>query len=201
MTFRDLGPEKKTSPHLTASLPRDLIRPPWARPHDRGKARKCGTYGKLRDLFLRNCRYVTGLKPTEANWRPVCFPALRQNAINDCSRFSTTQQPILTTTTPAPKMMRTSVTKLARPARPLSRMLSTTARVMSAGDTGAPPKTGGLGYVAGPLSVALGCHVNSPLRISGGHEPCWRHPGVLFGRAGQPFQSLNSFLSSSSTPR
>ncbi|KAL2124654.1 hypothetical protein VTJ04DRAFT_1019 [Mycothermus thermophilus] len=42
-------------------------------------------------------------------------------------------------------MMRTSVTKLARPARPLSRMLSTTARVMSAGDTGAPPKTGGLG--------------------------------------------------------
>jgi hypothetical protein len=91
-------------------------------------------------------------------------------------------------------MMRTSVTKLARPARPLSRMLSTTARVMSAGDTGAPPKTGGLGYVAGTLSVPLGCHVNSPLRISGGHELCWRHPGVLFGRAGQSFQSSNSFL-------
>ncbi|KAL1844263.1 hypothetical protein VTJ49DRAFT_2320 [Mycothermus thermophilus] len=42
-------------------------------------------------------------------------------------------------------MMRTSVTKLARPARPLSRMFSTTARAMSAGATGAPPKTGGQG--------------------------------------------------------
>ncbi|KAL2133937.1 hypothetical protein VTI74DRAFT_1355 [Chaetomium olivicolor] len=39
-------------------------------------------------------------------------------------------------------MMRTSVTKLARPA---VRTFSTTVRAMSAGDTGAPPKTGGPG--------------------------------------------------------
>ncbi|KAK4039266.1 mitochondrial ATPase inhibitor, IATP-domain-containing protein [Parachaetomium inaequale] len=41
-------------------------------------------------------------------------------------------------------MMRTSVTKLARPAL-LSRTFATTARAMGAGDTGAPPKTGGMG--------------------------------------------------------
>ncbi|AEO70442.1 0f6f47e7-cad9-4a97-947f-7b768978ea6f [Thermothielavioides terrestris] len=41
-------------------------------------------------------------------------------------------------------MMRTSITKLARPAL-LSRTFSTTVRAMSAGDTGAPPKTGGQG--------------------------------------------------------
>ncbi|KAG7292983.1 hypothetical protein NEMBOFW57_003028 [Staphylotrichum longicolle] len=41
-------------------------------------------------------------------------------------------------------MMRTSITKLARPAL-LSRTFATTARVSSAGDTGAPPKTGGQG--------------------------------------------------------
>ncbi|KAL2154766.1 hypothetical protein VTH82DRAFT_3442 [Thermothelomyces myriococcoides] len=40
-------------------------------------------------------------------------------------------------------MMRTSVTKLARPAL-LSRTFSTTVRVCS-GETGAPPKTGGQG--------------------------------------------------------
>jgi hypothetical protein len=44
-------------------------------------------------------------------------------------------------------MMRTSVTKLARPAL-LSRTFATTARAMGAGDTGAPPKTGGMGCVA-----------------------------------------------------
>ena len=43
-------------------------------------------------------------------------------------------------------MMRTSITKLARPAM-LSRTFATTARVMAAGDTGAPPKTGGQGCV------------------------------------------------------
>lgn len=43
-------------------------------------------------------------------------------------------------------MMRTSITKLARPAL-LSRTFATTARVSSAGDTGAPPKTGGQGCV------------------------------------------------------
>ncbi|KAK3300448.1 mitochondrial ATPase inhibitor, IATP-domain-containing protein [Chaetomium fimeti] len=41
-------------------------------------------------------------------------------------------------------MMRTSITKLARPAL-LSRTFATTARAMGAGDTGAPPKTGGPG--------------------------------------------------------
>ncbi|KAK3906784.1 mitochondrial ATPase inhibitor, IATP-domain-containing protein [Staphylotrichum tortipilum] len=41
-------------------------------------------------------------------------------------------------------MMRTSLTKLARPAL-LSRTFATTARAMSAGDTGSPPKTGGMG--------------------------------------------------------
>ncbi|KAK4156967.1 mitochondrial ATPase inhibitor, IATP-domain-containing protein [Chaetomidium leptoderma] len=41
-------------------------------------------------------------------------------------------------------MMRTSITKLARPAL-LSRTFVTTARAMAAGDTGAPPKTGGQG--------------------------------------------------------
>ena len=43
-------------------------------------------------------------------------------------------------------MMRTSLTKLARPAL-LSRTFATTARAMSAGDTGSPPKTGGMGCV------------------------------------------------------
>jgi hypothetical protein len=43
-------------------------------------------------------------------------------------------------------MMRTSITKLARPAM-LSRTFATTTRVMAAGDTGAPPKTGGQGCV------------------------------------------------------
>jgi hypothetical protein len=43
-------------------------------------------------------------------------------------------------------MMRTSITKLARPAL-LSRTFATTTRAMSAGDTGAPPKTGGQGCV------------------------------------------------------
>lgn len=43
-------------------------------------------------------------------------------------------------------MLRTSTNKLARPAL-LSRTFSTTARAMSAGDTGAPPKTGGQGCV------------------------------------------------------
>ena len=43
-------------------------------------------------------------------------------------------------------MMRTSITKLARPAL-LSRTFATTARAMSAGDTGSPPKTGGPGCV------------------------------------------------------
>ncbi|KXX77911.1 ATPase inhibitor, mitochondrial [Madurella mycetomatis] len=41
-------------------------------------------------------------------------------------------------------MLRTSITKLPRPAL-LSRTFSTTVRAMSAGDTGAPPKTGGTG--------------------------------------------------------
>jgi hypothetical protein len=41
-------------------------------------------------------------------------------------------------------MMRASITKLARPAM-LSRTFATTTRVMAAGDTGAPPKTGGQG--------------------------------------------------------
>ncbi|KAH6650669.1 mitochondrial ATPase inhibitor, IATP-domain-containing protein [Chaetomium tenue] len=41
-------------------------------------------------------------------------------------------------------MMRTSIAKLARPAL-LSRTFATTTRVMAAGDTGAPPKTGGAG--------------------------------------------------------
>ena len=43
-------------------------------------------------------------------------------------------------------MMRTSITKLARPAL-LSRTFATTARAMGAGDTGSPPKTGGQGCV------------------------------------------------------
>jgi hypothetical protein len=52
------------------------------------------------------------------------------------------------TTLPQPiaTMMRTSITKLARPAL-LSRTFATTARAMGAGDTGAPPKTGGQGCV------------------------------------------------------
>ncbi|KAK4141598.1 mitochondrial ATPase inhibitor, IATP-domain-containing protein [Dichotomopilus funicola] len=41
-------------------------------------------------------------------------------------------------------MMRTAVTKLARPAL-FSRSFTTTARVMAEGDVGAPPKTGGPG--------------------------------------------------------
>ncbi|KAK3995482.1 mitochondrial ATPase inhibitor, IATP-domain-containing protein [Cladorrhinum sp. PSN332] len=41
-------------------------------------------------------------------------------------------------------MLRTSVVKLARPAL-LSRTFATTSRAMAAGDTGAPPKTGGQG--------------------------------------------------------
>ncbi|KAK0748133.1 mitochondrial ATPase inhibitor, IATP-domain-containing protein [Apiosordaria backusii] len=41
-------------------------------------------------------------------------------------------------------MLRTSFTKVARPAL-LSRTFATTSRVMAAGDTGAPPKTGGQG--------------------------------------------------------
>jgi len=44
-------------------------------------------------------------------------------------------------------MLRTSVVKFARPAL-LSRTFATTSRAMSAGDTGAPPKTGGQGYVS-----------------------------------------------------
>ncbi|KAK4230621.1 mitochondrial ATPase inhibitor, IATP-domain-containing protein [Podospora fimiseda] len=41
-------------------------------------------------------------------------------------------------------MLRTSVVKFARPAL-LSRTFATTSRAMAAGDTGAPPKTGGQG--------------------------------------------------------
>ncbi|KAL2023202.1 hypothetical protein VTK56DRAFT_3325 [Thermocarpiscus australiensis] len=42
-------------------------------------------------------------------------------------------------------MLRTSITKLARRALLSRATFSTTARAMSAGDTGAPPKTGGQG--------------------------------------------------------
>ncbi|KAL2260637.1 hypothetical protein VTK26DRAFT_5295 [Humicola hyalothermophila] len=42
-------------------------------------------------------------------------------------------------------MLRTSITKVARPALLSRATFSTTARAMSAGDTGAPPKTGGQG--------------------------------------------------------
>ncbi|KAK4181570.1 mitochondrial ATPase inhibitor, IATP-domain-containing protein [Triangularia setosa] len=41
-------------------------------------------------------------------------------------------------------MLRTSFTKITRPAL-LSRTFATTSRAMGAGDTGAPPKTGGQG--------------------------------------------------------
>jgi hypothetical protein len=51
-------------------------------------------------------------------------------------------------------MMRTSITKLARPAL-LSRTFSTTVRAMAAGDTGAPPKVGGQGCVLHPLRWSL----------------------------------------------
>lgn len=51
------------------------------------------------------------------------------------------------------KMMRTSVTKLARPAL-LSRTFSTTVRVCS-GETGAPPKTGGQGCVCSPCPFKI----------------------------------------------
>ena len=44
-------------------------------------------------------------------------------------------------------MLRTSIVKVARPALLSRATFSTTVRAMSAGDTGAPPKTGGLGYV------------------------------------------------------
>lgn len=44
-------------------------------------------------------------------------------------------------------MLRTTVTKVARPALFSRAAFSTTSRAMSAGDTGAPPKTGGQGYV------------------------------------------------------
>ncbi|EGS18830.1 uncharacterized protein CTHT_0054400 [Thermochaetoides thermophila DSM 1495] len=42
-------------------------------------------------------------------------------------------------------MLRTSIVKVARPALLSRATFSTTVRAMSAGDTGAPPKTGGLG--------------------------------------------------------
>lgn len=42
-------------------------------------------------------------------------------------------------------MLRTTITKLARPALLTRATFATTARSMGAGDTGAPPKTGGQG--------------------------------------------------------
>jgi len=47
---------------------------------------------------------------------------------------------------PFTKMLRTSFTKAAR-STAILRTFTTSARTMAAGDTGAPPKTGGLGYV------------------------------------------------------
>ncbi|KAK5663633.1 hypothetical protein OQA88_4064 [Cercophora sp. LCS_1] len=42
-------------------------------------------------------------------------------------------------------MLRTSIIRAARPSAFALRTFTTTARTMAAGDTGAPPKTGGLG--------------------------------------------------------
>jgi len=46
-------------------------------------------------------------------------------------------------------MFRTALTKVARPSalRTSRATFTTTARAMAEGDTGAPPKTGGTGYV------------------------------------------------------
>ena len=45
-------------------------------------------------------------------------------------------------------MLRTSIVKLARPSLVSSRAtIMTSARMMSEGDTGSPPKAGGQGYV------------------------------------------------------
>jgi hypothetical protein len=48
-------------------------------------------------------------------------------------------------------MLRTTILKAARPSMAVSRAaFTTTARALGAGDTGAPPKTGGFGYVIAP---------------------------------------------------
>lgn len=45
-------------------------------------------------------------------------------------------------------MLRTTITRAARPAVFTRAAFSTTSRAMGAGDTGAPPKTGGQGCVS-----------------------------------------------------
>lgn len=52
-------------------------------------------------------------------------------------------------------MLRTTILRAARPSFAVSRAaFTTTARALGAGDTGAPPKTGGFGYVIAPRSAS-----------------------------------------------
>lgn len=47
-------------------------------------------------------------------------------------------------------MLRTTILRAARPSVVSRATFTTSARALGAGDTGAPPKTGGFGYVIAP---------------------------------------------------
>lgn len=88
--------------------------------------------------------------PFEKLSTPGSFDQATRSKLPTYLHPNTKQLPLnphnITSPQPTATMMRTSVTKLARPAL-LSRTFATTARAMAAGDTGAPRSTGGQGCV------------------------------------------------------
>ena len=104
-------------------------------------------------IMTSNCtraNHHPSIPSTSTFSRPTTPPIPRQEHTQPTKDPSSLPHPIPVPSQTATKatMLRTIATKAARPvAMPLRATFATTARAMGEGDTGAPPRTGGQGYV------------------------------------------------------